>query len=494
MTIQLELVTQADDSEGQSGVMRMPNTELETDYLVVGSGAVGMAFTDTLLTDTDHDIIIVDRHDKPGGHWNLAYPFVTLHQPSAFYGVSSKELSTGKVDGRGLNKGLGHLASGAEIKSYFEDVMQNTFLSSGRVRYFPMCNYLGDRKFQSILTGEIFEVKTRKKLVDATFLKTTIPATHIPSFSIADDVWFMPLNDLPNLEEKPDNYVVIGGGKTGIDACLWLMGNGVDPDEITWIKSRDGWLLDRNNTQPTMEFFNDTMGAQASQFEAIAAAESIDDLFDRLEAAGVLLRIDANVKPQMFHGATISQAELSELRRIKSIVRLGRVQKLEADAIILDDGKLSVSKRTLHIDCSASAITNLSTKPIFQGDLITPQTVRSYQPVFSASVIAHVEATRETEAEKNQLCGVVPLPNHDTDWIRLMIPFMMNQYQWSRDPELRAWLETNRLDGFSSLVRSVPEDDQEKRAILKRLRDASMPAMAKLQQFAAELNQQHGTQ
>ena len=84
----------------------MEYTELETDYLVIGSGAMGMAFVDTLLAETDANVIMVDMHHKPGGHWNKAYPFVTLHQPSQYYGVSSKELSKGKKDEIGLNKRL----------------------------------------------------------------------------------------------------------------------------------------------------------------------------------------------------------------------------------------------------------------------------------------------------------------------------------------------------------------------------------------------------
>jgi hypothetical protein len=40
---------------------------------------MGMAFVDVLLKETDANIIIVDMHHKPGGHWNSAYPFVTLH-------------------------------------------------------------------------------------------------------------------------------------------------------------------------------------------------------------------------------------------------------------------------------------------------------------------------------------------------------------------------------------------------------------------------------
>jgi len=63
---------------------------LSADYLIIGSGAVGMAFADTLLTETEASLIIVDSFAKPGGHWNVAYPFVRLHQPSKFYGVSSR--------------------------------------------------------------------------------------------------------------------------------------------------------------------------------------------------------------------------------------------------------------------------------------------------------------------------------------------------------------------------------------------------------------------
>lgn len=465
----------------------MSEQQLQADYLIVGSGAVGMAFADTLLSETDASIIIVDQHQQPGGHWNIAYPFVTLHQPSAFYGVSSRELSKGRKDEVGLNKGLGDLASGAEVLAYFGDVMRHQFLPTGRVQYFPMCNYVGDGLFEHSLTGQRFRANTRKT-VDATYLKTSVPANHTPSFSIDPGVAFMPLNDLPKVKQPADNYVVIGGGKTGIDACLWLLEHQVDPERICWIVSRDAWLLDRRNTQPGEEFFHNTIGAVAAQFEAIAQAESVDDLFDRLEQAGVLLRIDQKVKPKMFHGATISQLELAQLRRINNVVRMGRVTHLQADRIVLEQGTIATSSNNLHIDCSASAITNLAIKKVFQGNLITPQTVRSYQPVFSAAFIAHVEACYSDEAEKNRLCSVVPLPNHDTDWIRMMAALMMNQYQWSQIEDLRNWLLANRLDGMGKLVRSASKDDAEKQAILTRMRDNSAPAMMKIQRFLAEIN------
>ncbi len=298
----------------------------------------------------------------------------------------------------------------------------------------------------------------------------------------------MPLNDLTKVTDAPDGYTVIGGGKTGIDACLWLLENNVAPEKIRWIMPRDAWLLDRKNTQSTEEFFTDAIGANALQMEAIVASESIPDLFSRLEKDGVLLRITTSVTPRMFHGATISQLELAELRRIKNIVRLGRVLRLEQDQIVFEQGSLPTSAQELHVDCSARAISNEEIKPIFAGNLITPQMVRSYQPVFSAAFIAHIEASLgDDEEEKNRLCGVVPLPNHDTDWIRMFAAFMMNQYNWSQNEELSQWLLGNRLDGFSAMMQSVREDDEEKQAILQRIRENAFPAVARLQELIEQI-------
>ena len=94
--------------------------QIEADYLVIGTGAVGMTFVDTMLDETDATFIMVDRHHMPGGHWNDAYPFVRLHQPSSFYGVASTNLGSDRIDETGSNKGFYELASGAEVCACFE--------------------------------------------------------------------------------------------------------------------------------------------------------------------------------------------------------------------------------------------------------------------------------------------------------------------------------------------------------------------------------------
>ncbi len=123
--------------------------------------------------------------------------------------------------------------------------------------------------------------------------------------------------------------------------------------------------------------------------------------------------------------------------------------------------------------------------------MITPQTVRGYQPVFSGAFIAHIEATRDTIEEKNRLCGVVPLPNTELDFLKLTSTFMVNQFNWSQDAELRQWLYNNRLDGFSQTVANVALDDDSKRAVLKKLRDNAFPAVAKLEQYIADPGSDH---
>ena len=117
------------------------NAERETDYLVVGAGAMGMAFADELLTQRPSArVALVDRHARPGGHWNDAYSFVSLHQPAAYYGVNSLA----------LGRGGSALASGREVLSYYEEVLRR-LLSTGRLDYFPLCEHRGGGVVQSLV-------------------------------------------------------------------------------------------------------------------------------------------------------------------------------------------------------------------------------------------------------------------------------------------------------------------------------------------------------
>ena len=476
---------------------------IETDYLVIGSGASGMAFADTLLQETqgtDTHITLVDRHAKPGGHWNDAYPFVTLHQPSAFYGVNSMALGEDRIDTAGANQGLYELASGSEISAYYDKVMNQKLLPSGRLSYFPMSNYLGDdgagvHTFETILSGEKTQVAVRKKLVDANYFSPTVPSTHTPKFKVADGVKLVAPNALTQMwqaktaSERPSKFCIIGAGKTAMDAGIWLLNHGVAPDSISWVMPRDSWLVNRLTTQPGDAFFKDSIGGQVTQMACFANATSVDDLFLRLEASDQMLRIYPDHTPSMFHFATVSKGEIAILQRIKNVIRLGRVHALEPTNMVLDKGNVAMDVGTLYIDCTASAVEPRAMPPIFNGSKIVLQLVRAPLPTFSAALIAYVEAhytdDNDGEALKNKLCGNAPFPHSLADYPRTITANTMNQMQWSQDKTLRNWMRETRLDGFGKLMANIDPSDAEKLAIMGNFRTQAMAAMANMPKLLA---------
>lgn len=464
---------------------------IETDYLIIGSGAAGLAFADTLIDEApDAHVTIVDRHGKPGGHWNDAYAFVTLHQPSAFYGVNSMPLGSGLRDAVGLNQGLYELASGPEICAYYDRVMNRKLLPSGRVGYHPMCEVVGDGRFVSLLSGASTQVTVRRKVVDAAAMSPSVPSTHRPRFEVAPGVPLVPPNALPGLwqrgaGERPRRFVIVGAGKTAMDAAVWLIQSGADPDSIQWVVPRDSWLIHRITTQPGLEFFTEAIGGQADQMEAFAQAASVDDLFLRLEACGMLLRIHRDRMPTMFHLATIAPGEVEVLRRIRDVVRLGHVRRLAPHEMQLEQGTVPVAPGTLFVDCTASAVEPRPVQPVFQGGRIVLQLLRLPQPAFSAALAAYVEVHVDGDPARNRLCAPVPFPHTLADYPRAMMASLWNQFQWSQDKALRGWIRDSRLDGFGKLMTGIAPDDAAKLAILARLKTAAMAAMANLPKLVA---------
>ena len=74
--------------------------------------------------------------------------------------------------------------------------------------------------------------------------------------------------------------------------------------------------------------------------EAGAKAADIDDLFERLEASGRLVRIDPSEPAAMYRGTMLSAGELAAVRQIEDVVRLGHVRRIEADRIVLERGEV----------------------------------------------------------------------------------------------------------------------------------------------------------
>jgi hypothetical protein len=453
---------------------------IEADYLVIGAGAMGMAFVDTLISETDATVVMVDRNHAPGGHWLSAYPYVRLHQPSAYYGVNSRKLGHDTIDASGWNEGFYELAGGSEVCAYYDTVMRQHLLPSGRVSYFPMSEYLGEDdgtgQFRT-LAGQEYRVQVRQRIVDAAYLTITVPSMRPPAYDVADGVTCIPPNGLPR-QGLHDQYVIVGAGKTSMDTCLWLLRHGIAPERLTWIKPRDSWLLDRAAVQPGMAFARRVLADFSAQCRAIKKATSIDDLFPQLEAAGCLLRIDQTVEPTMYRCAIVSQGELEQLRHIHDVVRMGRVQSIEPGRVVLDGGTIATDPNALYLDCSADGIGLREATPVFSPGAITLQSVRTCQPAFSAALTARVEAMdlgsgNDGDDIRNDYLRPVPHPTNPIDWLTMSLAFNQNQLRWFEDPDLMHWLNRARLNAVSHMQSGDEDALAGAKVVIPRLRAAN---------------------
>jgi len=254
----------------------------QCDYLVVGGGATGMAFVDSLLHhhSGNPSVVMVDKHPHPGGQWHDSYDFVRLHQPSAMYGVESEKLECG-------DNAASHRATREQILEYYAAVQQKLeqrfdFKFYGGME-FDFASSSFDEDATCVLKGdskEAVQIKA-KKVVDARFLEPDLPVFVGPKFRFdADRINVVPVNAIADSAHKemigdegltngnaaPSStpaaastmkYVVIGAGKTGMDACVYLQtAKGVKPEDIMWVMPNDAWITARENIASCMEFLN----------------------------------------------------------------------------------------------------------------------------------------------------------------------------------------------------------------------------------------------
>lgn len=427
---------------------------IDTDYLVVGTGAAGMAFTDTLLSHSDATVTMVDRRHAPGGHWIDAYPFVRLHQPSAFYGVSSVPLGRDAVEPSGVNAGFHEAAGADELRAYYTHVMDAHFLPTGRVRHLPCTSYTaapdGRHFVTSRLSGATQEVRVRRKLVDTSYLEGCIPATSPPPFEVADGVRCVAAGELVHVNEPPDRYVIIGSGKTALDTCVWLLTQGVPAGAIQWVRPREAWWLNRRFYQPH-EGMPAFFAAVGQRMKTMAQATSIDDLFARFEADGAFLRVDPRVTPTMCRGAMISEAELALLRQIGDVVRRGHVRRIERERIVFDDGSVPTRPGTLHVHCAAVGLARPPLRPIFEADRVTIQPLFWGFACYPAALLGVIEATLPDTAEKNRLCPPIHYWDAPRDFVSSYLAMVAHDRARAAYPAVAAWAQGTRLNPLSGL-------------------------------------------
>lgn len=435
---------------------------LTADYVVVGAGASGMAFVDELLTHTEHDVLLVDRRWAPGGHWVDAYPFVSLHQPSHYYGVNSMPLGSDEIRTHGPDAGWYERATGREVAEYYRRVLENRFLPSGRVTFLGATDRIGSTDDGVVVESRSTRVRrrlvSRRATVDATYVESRTPWRTPPPFAVADDVDVVTPNELVDVVAPPGGFTVLGAGKTGMDVCCWLLDQGVDPDDITWVRRRDGWFVERTFTQP-LELSHHMAAYQARVIEAAGHVRTGGQLARVLEEAGMMSRIDPLVEPDAFRGATISTRELQQLRMIRRTIRTGTVTSVERGRLRFIDGDVRMPDDTVHVDCTAPGLASTEQRPIWSNGRITIQFTTLGVAPWSAALLGFVESLDLPDDEKNRLCPPLPRAGTIDGQLRLLARGLPLDAARRSSAEISAWNATARLNPGRSIADRADRPD-----------------------------------
>ena len=286
---------------------------INTDYLVVGAGASGLAFADALVAEADVEVTLIDRQARSGR--SLA-ACVSVRPPAYSLGVLRRQLAAARRgphrpdrrERRVLRTGDGRARSAGTSPRRPRGSRR-----PGGSACSPATSTSGQgatvSSVRDLSTGELHDVAVRRKVVDARYLEASIPATHTRPFDVAPGARVVPVNDLPAAAESASSYAVLGSGKTAVGRVHLAADNGVAPDRIRWVRPRDAWFYDRAHFQP-LEQVGAIMEGISLDAEAGAQAANIDDLFERLEASGRLVRIDPSRPATMYRGTMLSAPEL----------------------------------------------------------------------------------------------------------------------------------------------------------------------------------------
>lgn len=109
---------------------------------------------------------------------------------------------------------------------------------------------------------------------------------------------------------------------------------------------------------------------------------------------------------------------------------------------------------------SAATVTSLCDRLKFVslavGQVVTLQSVRGCQQVFSSALIANVESAYPDDTARNELCEPVRHPDAPLDWLRIARSDNRAPLRWLRGPAMAAWLESARLNILRGLFANIP--------------------------------------
>ena len=319
-------------------------------------------------------------------------------------------------------------------------------------------------------------IAVRHKLVDGARGECRVPSECPLDIPVDPGVSLITPNELSASSvttTEAARIVVLGAGKTAMDAVLQLQRLGVPPQRVTWIVAADGWLLNRS---PSTTLRGSTkLYAQAllrCDGDTKAAAAM-------LEQEGHFLRLDPSITPTRFRFPTVDLDELEHLRRVHDVVRRGRVTRVDlcdgAPTLAFGDGQppLELPAGSLLVHCASPGPLHAATgrRRLFESDGVL-NLGHVFQPPVPVSVaaLARLEAARVRSTldlafgrdvtglhEENDVLDAL-FRNYDlspgsTDHLRPVLNLASFVCLLDPDPAVAVrWLRNSRLSLYRNLL------------------------------------------
>jgi len=287
------------------------------------------------------------------------------------------------------------------------------------------------------------------------------------------------------------HFVVVGGGKTGMDAVFHLLTKkNVSPENLLWVVPNDAWITARENIGNCIDLLytsaklhedatvsGEIDSDEKKESDAATTAVGVgEDFFQRgfieWEKQGHIYRLDPSVVPTKFKDATLSLEELRTLQKsVPRMIRSGRISEITGQGTLVFQNGSTMDlpfpvEDTLFLHCSAGAFhftkSNRSPPPIFEQHRIVVQDIYGTPGFcFVGSMLGKLESMGSLSDEERNSMTRRPLPSPSDvtpplgksggDVIGTVSedhPFIQrahNLRMWLDRPELREWIFANRL-------------------------------------------------
>lgn len=219
---------------------------LRYDYLVAGAGFAGLnAVSGLKRFKPDASVLLVDSRAEVGGSWNDYYDFCNLHAPHPTFGVAGHKWPFADPSA---------LATRDQVLDHFSTFRRDSGVDFRGSAAATAYERTGDGGVAATLSdGSTVVAGQCVRAGGYNFAGHDGPGrdVNLPSGAAAyPEVEVRDLSAAVASAERDRTYVVVGGGKTGLDACLFLGKNKRSGDDVLLAEGRPKCFLIRDTCWP----------------------------------------------------------------------------------------------------------------------------------------------------------------------------------------------------------------------------------------------------